>query len=403
MSERTTNTSLLEVYRPPDLVFVAGEGSELIDDAGRRFLDFTSGIAVTSLGHGSREVTEAATEALAAGLVHTSNLYRTRPAERLADRLTGLTGLDRAFFCNSGAEAVEGALKFARRHAGRPDGPSGRGFVALSGGFHGRLFGSLAVTDRPAYRDPFEPLTPGVRFVDPFQASTALESDFDAALDPDAVCALIAEPIQGEGGVRPLPDEVLRRLRALTEERGIALIIDEIQCGLGRTGQFCAHEPAGIRPDLLTLAKPLAGGLPMGAVLMTEAVAGSIHPGDHGTTFGGGPLVASVADRVVATLSDSDFLAEVRHKATHLQAGLERLARRHPDLISEVRGRGLMVGIALHGEAAPVVQRAREAGLLLVPAGASVIRLLPPLTASRNELDRALSILASCLPEPDGS
>ncbi|TVP79078.1 MAG: acetylornithine/succinylornithine family transaminase [Gemmatimonadales bacterium] len=398
-AEKSTPGALLEVYRPAEPVFVAGCGAELVSEDGRRYLDFTTGIAVTSLGHGAPEVTEAAREALDSGLVHASNLFRTRPGEELAQRLVEVSGLDRAFFCNSGAEAVEAALKFARRYAGRDGGPRGRGFVALKGSFHGRLFGSLSVTDRPAYRDPFAPLLPDVTFVDPRGDLAQVEARLSKALDPDRVCAVIAEPIQGEGGVRPIPVPVLQALRRITRERGLALILDEIQCGLGRTGEATAHAHADIRPDLLTLAKPLAGGLPMGAVLMDQAVADTIQPGDHGTTFGGGPLVAAVALRVVGTLTDPDFLEGVKVRARHLREALEQLAARHPGHVAEVRGRGLLLGIELHGEAAPVVARAMDAGLLLVPAGTSVIRFLPPLNVAFHELDRAVAVLGACLVE----
>lgn len=384
--------SLLGVYKPAPPLFVRGEGSELVDEEGRRYLDFTAGIAVSALGHGSAVVREAAEAALGAGIVHTSNLFRTRPAEALADRLTTLTGMDRVFFCNSGGEGVEGALKFARRWARREADGGKHRFVAFRGAFHGRLFGSLAVTDRAGYRDPFEPLMPGVDFVD-----VGMGPELDRLLDPERTAAVILEPIQGEGGVRPVPLDFLRDLRALTRDRGILLILDEIQCGLGRTGSFLAHEPAGIRPDILVLAKPLAGGFPMGAVLLTEEVASAIAPGEHGTTFGGGPVVSSVALAVVETLSRPEFLAEVERKGARLQGLLEAMAERHHGRVREIRGRGLMWGVELEGEAAPVVERARGSGLLLVGAGPRVIRILPPLTVSEDELARGVALLGASL------
>jgi predicted acetylornithine/succinylornithine family transaminase len=390
--------ALLGVYKPAAPLFEGGEGSWLIDEDGRRFLDFTSGIAVTSLGHGAPEIREAALAALETGLLHTSNLYRTRPPRELAMALTAKTGLDRVFFCNSGGEAVEAALKFSRRWAGKEEGARGRGFVALRGSFHGRLFGSLALTDRPAYREPFEPLMPGAHFVDPDD----LEA-MDRALDPEAVCALILEPIQGEGGVRPLPAAFLRQVREWTRERGLLLIFDEIQCGLGRTGYFTAHEQAGVRPDLLTLAKPLAGGLPMGAVVMTEAVAGAMQPGDHGTTFGGGPFVASVALAVVRRLGDPDFLVDVRAKGARLRQGLETLRARHPRRIREIRGEGLILGVEVSGEAAPVLEAALDRELLLVGAGPKTVRLLPPLTVNDEEIDLGLERFAGALLDTEDS
>ncbi|TVR62666.1 MAG: acetylornithine/succinylornithine family transaminase [Gemmatimonadales bacterium] len=383
---------LLGVYAPTPHLFVRGEGTWLVDDTGRRFLDFTSGIAVTALGHGHPAVRRALEEAAESGLIHTSNLFRTHPAEALARELAEHSGLDRVFFCNSGGEAVEASLKFARRWARRGgDNPERFGVVALKDAFHGRLFGSLAVTDRPRYREPFEPLMPGAVFVDPADPA-ALE-----AVDPSTIAALIAEPIQGEGGVQPLPDEVLRRFREWTTRHGVALIFDEIQCGLGRTGTLLAHESSGVRPDILTLAKPLAGGLPMGAVLMTEEVAASVQPGDHGTTFGGGPLVAAVARAVLAEIAAPDFLAEVRRKGDLVTGLLEEIQARHPGRILEIRGRGLMRGVRLSTPIAPVVAAAQEAGLLLVGAGPDVIRLLPPLTISDQELAQAMELLEGAL------
>jgi acetylornithine/N-succinyldiaminopimelate aminotransferase len=383
---------LLAVYAPADPVFVRGEGSELVDEEGRRYLDFTSGIAVNALGYGDAGVREAIRTWLERGVIHTSNLFRTRPAEDLALRLTELAGLDRAFFCNSGAEATEGALKFARRWAREHGGPGKHRVVALRGSFHGRLFGSLAVTDRPAYREPFEPLVPGVDFVDPDDPD-----GLDAALDPARTAALIAEPIQGEGGVRPLSHETLRRMRERTRARGIALILDEIQCGLGRTGELFAHQAAGIRPDLLLLAKPLAGGLPMGAILLAKEVAEAIRPGDHATTFGGGPLVAAAARAVVERVSDAAFLSEVRAKGDRLEALLVELRDRRPETVLEVRGRGLMRGLRVADNAGEVVGRARGAGLLLATAGPDVVRFLPPLTVTDEELERGVAVVAESL------
>ncbi len=387
-------SALLGVYRQPEELFVRGEGSYLIDAEGNRFLDFTSGIAVTALGHGSPVVRAAIEQALDTGLIHTSNLFRTAPGEALARRLTGESGLQRAFFCNSGAEAVEAAMKFARRWAGTLGKPEKRGFVALRGSFHGRLFGSLALTDKPAYQEPFLPLMPGVTHVDPFD-----DGALDRALDPERVAALVVEPIQGEGGVRVIPEARLQRMRALTRERGIALILDEIQCGLGRTGELFAHTSAGIAPDLLVLAKPIGGGFPMGAVLLSEEVAATLHPGDHGTTFGGGPFVASVALAVLDEIAAPAFLATVQAKGGALEALLVEVAKRNPGRVRDVRGRGLMRGVELVEEAAPVVAAAREHGLLLVSAGAHVVRILPPLVIGDEELTQGIELLEESIIE----
>jgi len=400
--------ALLGVYRRPDPLFVRGEGCELIDREGRRYLDFTSGIGVSALGHGHPIMRQAATEAIERGLVHTSNLYRTGPGELLAELLRAKAGMDRVFFCNSGGEAMEAALKFARKHArvragwtlegGDSPGYRKTGVVALEGAFHGRLFGSLAATHKAQYRAPFEPVMPGVTFVDATDPAA-----IDRALDGDRIAALVVEPIQGEGGVRPIPEPLLRDMRRWTAERGIALVLDEVQCGVGRTGTFCAHESAGIRPDILVLAKPLAGGFPMGAVLLTEEVASSLQPGDHGTTFGGGPFTAAVALAVVSEISRPAFLESVGARGRHLEGELHDLAARHPGLVLEVRGRGLMRGIELDRDVAPVVARALEKGLLLVGAGPRTIRILPPLVISDEELSRGLELMEGALRDVVGS
>jgi predicted acetylornithine/succinylornithine family transaminase len=400
--------ALLGVYRRPDPVFVRGEGCELVDREGRRYLDFTSGIGVAALGHGHPLIRQAASEALDRGLIHTSNLYRTGPGELLAELLRAQTGMDRVFFCNSGGEGMEAALKFARKHArmgagwtlegGDAPGFAKTGVVALEGAFHGRLFGSVAATHKAQYRAPFEPVMPGVTFVD----ATDPEA-IDRALDADRVAALVVEPIQGEGGVRPIPEALLRDMRRWTSERGIALVLDEVQCGVGRTGSFCAHQGSGIHPDILVLAKPLAGGFPMGAVLLTEAVAASLQPGDHGTTFGGGPFTAAVALVVVSEIARPEFLEAVSARGRHLEEKLGELAARHPGLVREVRGRGLMRGIELDRDVAPVVARALEKGLLLVGAGPRTIRILPPLVISDDELTRGLELLEEAILDVVGS
>jgi acetylornithine/N-succinyldiaminopimelate aminotransferase len=377
-------SSILATYKRAPVEFVRGEGVRLFDADGKSYLDFVAGIAVNALGYGDAGLV-AAMHRAADGLVHTSNLYATAPGERLASALVAQSFADRVFFCNSGAEANEGAFKFARRWA-RTQGDAKHEIVALRGAFHGRLFGTLAATDRPAYRLPFRPLVPGVSI---FERDLA---DLDAALSEDTVAALILEPVQGEGGVRVLDHGLLRELRALTASRRIALILDEIQCGLGRTGTLFAYEQAGIEPDIMTLAKPLAGGLPMGAILMTEQIASAVKPGDHGTTFGGGPFVASVAEYVLGRLSDPAMLAHVRETGAWMGAQLEEIARR-TGRIRQVRGTGMMWGIDVMGTAAHVVSEALAQGLLVCSAGDYTVRLLPPLVATRDELARGLQIL----------
>jgi len=376
--------ALLGVYSRVGPQFVAGEGSELIAEDGTRYLDFAAGIAVNALGYNHPVIREAMLRALDSGLVHVSNLYRTEPGERLAAELVARAFGGQAFFCNSGAEANEGAFKFARKWSGKTE------IVAFTGSFHGRLFASLAATDRPDYRRPFEPLLAGVQIV-PLGDRAAT-----AHAVTDRTAAVIVEPLQGEGGVRPVEPEFLALLRDLCDERGAALIFDEVQCGLGRTGTLFAYEPLGVTPDLLTLAKPLAGGLPMGAVLVSDRVAAALAPGDHATTFGGGPLVATVALEVVRTIADPDFLADVRSKGAWLGAELNALARRAPR-VRAVRGRGLMWGIELGEPAAPFITAARDRRLLILSAGPNVIRIVPPLIITSDELQRGVAILDEVL------
>ena len=377
--------ALLDVYARVGPMLVGGHGAELVAEDGTRYLDFVAGIGVNALGYDHPVIRSAIERALGHGLVHVSNLYRTEPGERLAEELVARSFADRAFFCNSGAEANEAAFKFARKWSGKTE------IVAFSGSFHGRLFATLAATDRPDYRKPFEPLVPGIRIV-PREEWAAV----DHAVSASRTAAVIVEPVQGEGGVRPLDAEWLAFVRELCDSRGVAVIFDEVQCGLGRTGTLFAYEQTGVVPDILTLAKPLAGGLPMGAVLVTSAVAAALKPGDHATTFGGGPLVAGVALDVLRTIADPEFLADVRRKGDWLGARLGRLAgaaRR----VKAVRGRGLLWGLQLSEPAAPFVTAARERGLLVLTAGPEVIRIIPPLVITEPELERGVAILEAIL------
>jgi acetylornithine/N-succinyldiaminopimelate aminotransferase len=381
-------SALLGTYKRAPGEFVSGEGVYLIDGNGKRYLDFVSGIAVNALGYGDSGL-RAALHSAADGLVHTSNLYATAPGEQLAAKLVEKSFASKAFFCNSGAEANEGAFKFARRWA-RTRGEAKHEIVALRGAFHGRLFGTLAATDRPSYRIPFRPLAPGITIVE-----RDIE-DIAIALNDETAAGLILEPVQGEGGVRLLDPGFVREVRALAKERDIALIFDEIQCGLGRTGTFFAYEQFDVEPDILTLAKPLAGGLPMGAILMTDEIADTIKPGDHGTTFGGGPFVASVANYVVGRLADPELLRTVSDNGAWFAKQLTDIAHR-TGRIRAVRGMGYMWGIDVTGTAAHVVNEAFAAGLLTCSAGEYTVRLLPPLVATRDELKLGLSKLEEVL------
>jgi len=382
--------ALLGLYKRPSIELVRGSGVRVFDAADHAYLDFTSGIGVNALGYGDDGIAQAMREAAASGLLHTSNLYHTRPAARLAAELARLSSLERVFFCNSGAEANEGAFKFARRWAREAGGAAKHEILAVRGAFHGRLFASLAATDRPKYRAPFRPLAGGVSVVE--RDLKTLE----VVLDSERVAALVIEVVQGEGGVRVLDAGYLREVRELTRARKVALICDEIQCGLGRTGWMFAYQRAGIVPDLVTLAKPLAGGLPMGAVLLTSEIAAAIRPGDHGTTFGGGPFVASVALHVLERLGDATLLAHVAETGAWLGEQLAALASRS-GRVRAVRGMGFMWGIDVMQPAAETVARALEAGLLVCAAGDFTVRLLPPLIATRAELAEGLALFEAAV------
>ena len=382
-------TPILGTYKRAPMELVRGEGVHLYDSTGKAYLDFASGIAVNAFGYGDAGIARAIEGALATGLIHVSNLYRTAPGEELAQALVDRSFASSVFFCNSGAEANEGAFKIARKW-GRSLSPEKTGLVSLRGAFHGRLFATLAATDRAAYQTPFMPLAPGVSITE-----RTIE-DLDAVLDAKTVAGVIVEPVQGEGGVRVIDRGLLAELRAMTKERNIALIFDEIQCGLGRTGSLFAYEQTGVVPDMVTLAKPLAGGLPMGAILMSAPLAAAMSPGDHGTTFGGGPFVASVAKHVLDRLSDASLLSRVRENGEWLGEALRAMASRHEGIRS-VRGVGYLWGMDVTRPAGEIVARAREEGLLLLTAGDYTLRLLPPLIATRDELAQGVALIERAL------
>jgi predicted acetylornithine/succinylornithine family transaminase len=365
---------LLPTYARADLTIVRGEGTRVWDADGREYLDFGAGIAVVSLGHCHPAPLAAAREQLER-LWHASNLYRTEPAEALATKLSDRFGGAQAFFCNSGAEAIEAALKYARKAIGKP------GVVALEGSFHGRTLGALSATGQPAKREPFAPLLPGVRFVPPNDVD-ALQAAFD-----DDVGLVLLEPILGEGGVIPLDAAFVAAARELPALLGF----DEIQTGVGRTGSFFAFEQLGVRPDLVTLAKGLASGLPIGALLVADEAAGAFAPGDHGSTFGGNPVVCAAAGAVVDAIDD-ELLANVRKQGHALEEGLRRLPG-----VKTVRGRGLLLGAVVDGSAAEVVDACRERGLIVLTAAEDVLRLAPPLVVDADEVGEALAILGDVL------
>ena len=376
---------LLQVYKRVPVVLTRGEGSYVCDADGRRLLDFVSGLGVASLGHAHPGLADALADQ-ARTLVHTSNLYFHPLQGQVGRRLTALSGLPRAFFCNSGTEAVEACLKFARRYWHTRGETERTRIVALERSFHGRTFGALSTTWEPGYRRPFEPLLPGVSFVSPADPG-ALE----AAAGPD-VAAVILEPIQGEGGVWPLTPAFAAAVNATCERTGALLIADEIQCGLGRTGRPFHAAALGLRPDLTALGKALGAGMPVGAVLMSQAVADAVSPGDHGTTYGGN-LLACRAALVFLEALEHGGLDRVRAAGARLGAGLEALAARRP-IVSDVRGAGLMRGIDMpEAAAARVVDLALARCLLVNRTAGRVVRLLPPLTVSDSEIDEGLRIL----------
>ena len=370
--------SLLPVYPPPRVTFVEGDGVWLVDDVGRRYLDFAAGIAVVALGH-RHPAPLAAAHAQLDRLWHASNLFSTEPAAELAAKLSSRFGGCEAFFCNSGAEANEAALKYARKATGKP------GVIALEGGFHGRTTGALSVTGQPAKREAFEPLLGGVRFAVPNDSASL------AACAGDDVGLILLEPVLGEGGVIPLTEEFATSAAALAGDLDALLCFDEVQTGAGRTGTFFAWEQLGARPQLVTLAKGLANGLPIGALLVADEAADAFAPGDHGSTFGGNPVSCAAACAVLDTV-DEGLLESVRENGARVLAGLAAL----PGVV-EARGAGLLVGAELAGPAQPVVDAALDAGLVCLTSGANVLRLVPPLVVETAHVDQALSILAEVM------
>ena len=381
---------LLSTYDRSPILFVGGQGVQLIDERGDRYLDLLSGIGVNALGYGHPAIEQAIARQSKA-LIHTSNLFFHEGQAELALRLTERTGLDRAFFANSGTEAWEGALKLARAYAGllRSQGRQiGTKFLALEQSFHGRTFGSVSTTYKAKYRDPFGPVMPGVEFVR-FNDVADLRAKFSSQ-----VCAILVEAIQGEGGIRPLTQEFFAEARALADSTGALLIVDEIQSGIGRTGQWCAYQHYGIQPDVTTLAKPLAGGIPLGAVLCTEQVASAIHPGMHGTTFGGGPLACAVGIAVIDTLEKEGLLANVTEVGDYFQSQLRALGGKH-EAIVDVRGRGLMLAAELDSAdlARLTVAEMLRRRIVINCTSDTVLRFLPPYTLKREHVDTTIAAL----------
>ena len=376
--ENNATSYLMPNYGVPKIQLVRGAGVRVFDDEGREYLDFTAGIAVSSLGHGHPDLT-AAIATQAQTLLHTSNLYGLPERERLAQRLCELSGLRQVFFCNSGTEATEAALKLARRYAWSQEQPDRTDFVSLPGGFHGRTFGSLSVTPKPAYHEGFQPLLPGA-VVPP-----SLEATPDYITETTAAC--VVEVIQGEGGVWPVPHTLLQAIERRCRDTGALLVVDEVQTGVGRTGSMFAFQTAGIHPDIMTLAKGLGGGAPIGAVLATGKVATAFQPGTHGSTFGGNPVAVAAAQVVLNQVSSPGFLERVQSVGRYLQQRLEQR-------FAEVTGQGLMWGFTV-SDADAFVESALQAGLLVTKVGPTRIRMVPPLIVSESDVDEAMERIST--------
>jgi acetylornithine/N-succinyldiaminopimelate aminotransferase len=373
----------MSTYARQDLVFERGEGSWLINTKGDRYLDFASGVAVNALGHAHPRLIAALTDQ-ASRVWHVSNLYRIAGQERLAERLTALTFADKVFFCNSGAEACEGAIKLARRYHFANGAPERVRIIAFKGSFHGRTLATLAAAGNEKYLEGFGPPAEG------FDHLEAGNLDAVAAAITPQTAAIMIEPVQGEGGVRVIPEAFLKGLRELCDKHGLLLVLDEVQSGMGRTGKLFAHEWSGVRPDVMAIAKGIGGGFPVGAFLATEKAAAGMVPGTHGSTFGGNPLAMAVGNAVLDVVTEPGFLDAVVQRGLYLKQALARLKDQSGDAVLEVRGLGLLAGIRLKPPAGDVMKAATAEKLLTVSAGDNVLRLLPPLNVSEAELTEAV-------------
>ena len=384
--------ALLHTYNRYQVVLDKGDGVYLYDMEGKKYLDFCAGIAVFALGYNNREYNDAL-KAQIDKIIHTSNYYYNVPAVEAAVKMKKVSGMDRVFFTNSGAEAIEGALKAARKYAYLKDGRTDHGIIAMEHSFHGRTFGALSVTGNPHYREAFEPMIGNIRF--------AQLNDFDSVLSQvtDKTCAIIMETVQGEGGIYPAQEEFLKKVRALCDEKDILLILDEIQCGMGRTGYMYAWQRYGVKPDIMTTAKALGCGVPVGAFLMTEKVgAHSLTSGDHGTTYGGNPLACAAVSKVLDLFEKDNIIDNVRQVGAYLEEKLAALVDNY-DFIEAHRGVGLMQGLVFSIPVGDIISRALEKGLILINAGTNIIRFVPPLVITRENVDDMIVILRDCLDE----
>lgn len=382
-------TALLHTYNRYQIVLQRGEGAYLYDENGKKYLDFAAGIAVCSLGYGHPIYKECLKKQIDL-LTHTSNLFYSKPMAQAAQNLKRVAQMDRVFFTNSGTEAIEGALKAARKYA-YTNGTGKYEFIAMNHSFHGRSMGAVSVTGNEHYRTPFEPLIGGVKFAE-FNNLESVKAQIT-----EHTCAIIMEPVQGEGGIYPAKQEFLEGVRALCDEKDILLIFDEIQCGMGRTGSMFAWQGYGVKPDILTMAKAIGNGVPVGAFAMTEKVAkSSLMPGDHGTTYGGNPLACAAVDAVLKIFEEENLLEHVRHISTYLEEKLDELVATNP-YVQARRGKGLMQGLVLSKPVGEVIPKAMENGLIVISAGGNVMRLVPPLIIGEEQVDEMIEKLNRAL------
>ena len=383
-------SELLHTYNRYQIVLDKGDGVYLYDYNGKKYLDFVSGIAVFALGYHNESYNNALKEQIDK-LIHTSNYYYNVPAIEAAKKLKSVSGMDRVFFTNSGAEAIEGAIKVARKYAYLKDGTTDHEIIAMEHSFHGRTMGALSVTGNPHYREAFEPGIGNICF------ATMNDIDSVKALINEKTCAIIMETVQGEGGIHPADEAFLRELRKICDEKDILLILDEIQCGMGRTGYMFAWQKYGVKPDIMTTAKALGCGVPVGAFLLNEKVgAHSLAAGDHGTTYGGNPLVCAAVNKVLDLFETNHIIENVREVAPYLEKRLDELKEKY-DFIIDRRGAGLMQGLEFDRPVAPYINSALDKGLMLINAGQSIIRLVPPLIITRRNVDDMIAVLDTCL------
>lgn len=380
---------LFHTYNRFQIVLDKGEGVHLYDINGKEYLDFASGIAVFAFGYNNKSYNEVL-KAQIDKLIHTSNLFYNVPAINAAKKLANATGLDRVFFTNSGTEAIEGAIKLARKYAYLKDGSTDHEIIAMNHSFHGRSMGALSVTGNTHYQEAFKPLIGGIKFAD-FNDLESVKSKIT-----DKTCAIIFETVQGEGGIYPATDEFIKGIKAICDEKDIVLILDEIQCGMGRTGKMFAYEHYGIKPDIVTCAKALGCGVPVGAFVANERVANAMVPGDHGTTYGGNPFVTAAVDKVMDMFKETDVLNNVCEVSTYLEEKLDEIVAQF-DNVSARRGKGFMQGLVLTTPVGDVVKKCIENGLIVISAGGNVLRMVPPLVISKSDVDAMIDILKKSL------